>query len=168
MVFGSVPAHVYANCATCDIGSDVTPSVGFGYGVLGASVLARSEGIRGEAHFDCGYDSEGSKCPSCDPLPFGGTGSYRILESFGLTYEGGESGHASLYVIGVAPDYLESAVAVAAGDGEVEIGLSVILRYLLKPSNFVCDGVASLASYSNGRKTDNLISSVCTLCVMSD
>lgn len=46
----------------------------------------------------------------------------------GLTYEGGESGHLSLYVMGVTSDNFDPTVVVAAGDGEVEIGLPVILR----------------------------------------
>lgn len=68
----------------------------------------------------------------------------------------------SLYVPGVVPDNFDSAAVVAAGDGEVEIGVSVILRYSNKPSDLVMDGVASLTSYSNGHKTVNLITSVWT------
>lgn len=63
----------------------------------------------------------------------------------------------------MASDNFDSTAIRAVGDGEVEIGFSVMVRYLNKPTNLVWDGVASLTSNSNGHKTVNFSTSLCTL-----
>lgn len=163
IIFGSNPSTGYTNCPTVDYGQNIATTTGLGYGGLVGILQLHSDGIHIEIPLKTIKDEVGSQKPPCQPLHLGGTLLYPVLEILGLTYEGGESGHVSLYVHGVTTDNLSSPALVTAGDGEVEIGLSVIGRQLNKSANLCIDGTASLTSYSNGHKTVNLITSLCTL-----
>lgn len=132
--------------------------IGFGYGVFVVLVVLWFEGLLERFYFgEYDFMESGFYNLVMRFFVLGGFLSYINVEILGVIYEGGELGYVLGVVFGVVMDKFDLVVMVVVGDGEVEMGLMVMVWYVIKFLDLKELGVVILILYVNGFKISERI-----------